>query len=187
MSRYEQPKYTVVDRRHGFEIRRYDPYLVAETEVESGFDASGNIAFRRLAGYIFGRNRESVKMNMTVPVTHEPVDASTHRYRFVMEQRYTEASLPTPIDGTVTIADVPGGFHAASRYRGNRDEDRYRRAERRLLEGLGRAGIEVTGRPVRAVYDGPFVPPPLRRNEVLVPVAFSEATGDETAKGTRAA
>lgn len=185
MSRYEQPEYTVVARRDGFEIRRYEPYLVAETEVRTGFDASGNIAFRRLAGYIFGGNRESVKMNMTVPVTHQPVDESTHRYRFVMEQRYTEASLPTPMDDTVTITDVPGGFYAASRYRGNRDEARYRRAEQNLLKRLGNVGIEVTGHPVRAVYDGPFVPPPLRRNEVLVRVAFGEAKGDEAGKGRK--
>lgn len=180
MSRYEQPEYTVVDRRDGFEIRRYEPYLVAETEVRDGFEASGNIAFRRLAGYIFGRNRESVKMNMTVPVTHDPVDDSTHRYRFVMEQRYTEASLPKPMDDSVNIVEVPGGFVAAVRYRGNRDEARFRRAERRLLSRLDEAGLEVIGRSLRAVYDGPFVPPPLRRNEVLVPVAFHGA-GDSTA------
>ncbi len=180
MSRYEQPEYTVVDRRDGFEIRRYEPYLVAETEVREGFEASGNIAFRRLAGYIFGRNREAEKMNMTVPVTHDPVDDSTHRYRFVMERRYTEASLPRPTDDSVTIVEVQGGFIAAGRYRGNRDEARFRRAERRLLSRLDEAGIDVIGRPMRAVYDGPFVPPPMRRNEVLVPVAFQEA-GDGTA------
>lgn len=182
MSRYEQPQYSVVDRRDGFEIREYDPYLVAETEVREGFDASGNIAFRRLAGFIFGRNRESVKMNMTVPVTHEPLDDVTHRYRFVMEQRYTEASLPTPTDDTVTIVKNPGGRYAALRYRGNRDERRFRRAEHRLLQRLDRTGIEVTGRAIRAVYDGPFVPPPLRRNEVLVPIALNDEAAAERAE-----
>lgn len=182
MSRYEQPDYTVVQRGDDFEIRRYDPYLVAETEIRAGFADSGSIAFRRLAGYIFGRNRESVKMHMTVPVTHEPIDDDRHRYRFVMERRYSEDTLPAPVDDGITIVRVPGGLYAAARYRGNRDERRFRREERRLLAALERAGIRAAGRPVKAVYDGPFVPPPLRRNEVLIPVSL-DPTQSETPAG----
>lgn len=171
MGRYEQPEYTVVASRDGYEIRNYESYLVAETTVEGNFETSGNAAFGRLAGFIFGRNSANEKMNMTVPVTHLPMPDGEHRYRFVMERAYDEESLPRPVDAEITVVRVPGGHFAAARYRGGRGEARFQRAAANLLSALARDGVEVKGEPEVAVYDGPFVPAPIRRNEVLVPVA----------------
>jgi hypothetical protein len=53
----EEPIFEIVEHLGEVEIRAYPPLLVAETEVEGEFDQVGNQAFRRLAGYIFGRNR----------------------------------------------------------------------------------------------------------------------------------
>lgn len=36
----EEPAYTVVERRNGYEIRDYAPYIVAEVEVTGSRDAS---------------------------------------------------------------------------------------------------------------------------------------------------
>jgi hypothetical protein len=171
MSRYEQPTYQVLSRSDSYEIREYESYLVAETTVAGDFDSTGNAAFRRLAGFIFGRNAEGVKMNMTVPVTRERVANDRYRYRFVMESAYSERNIPRPVDDTVEIVRIPAGVYAAKRYRGSRNEGRYRRAEASLLDALARDGWEVTGEPVSAVYNGPFTPPPMRRNEVLIAVA----------------
>lgn len=172
MSRYEQPTYSVVAATADYEVRRYESYLVAETTVEGDFEASGNAAFRRLAGFIFGRNSAGVKMNMTVPVTNEPVSGGGRRYRFVIERAYSEETLPRPVDEDVVIFRVPEGHYAALRYRGNRTEQKYLRAEATLLAALERDGVDVIGSPQAAVYSGPFVPAPLRHNEVLAPVAW---------------
>jgi hypothetical protein len=172
MSRYEQPHYAVVSSRPRYEIRHYEPYLAAETEVPGSFDATGNTAFRRLAGFIFGRNSSGTKMNMTVPVTRQETDAGSYRYRFVMERAYAESDLPSPVDDSVSIVRVPGGYYAAMRYRGRRSESVYRRVEATLLEALERDGIAPIGVPYNAVYDGPLTPPMLRHNEVLVSVEW---------------
>jgi hypothetical protein len=71
---YESPNYEVIARKRGYEVRRYDSYLVAETVVGGTFDGTGSQAFRRLAGYTFGNNTASKKMAMTVPVTRTGVD-----------------------------------------------------------------------------------------------------------------
>ena len=37
-----------------------------------------------------------------------------------------------------------------------------------LLEYIEKSGLQTDGQPYYAFYNSPFVPPPLRRNEVLV-------------------
>mmetsp|Transcript_28608 Transcript_28608/g.62303 ORF Transcript_28608/g.62303 Transcript_28608/m.62303 type:complete len:261 (+) Transcript_28608:410-1192(+) len=78
----EKPSYTILRRlSNGVELRRYEPYLIAETTVEKeGFRESTGDGFRSCAGYIFGNNKSgnggdnnvsddgSEKMAMTAPV-----------------------------------------------------------------------------------------------------------------------
>jgi hypothetical protein len=49
----EEPSYTVVEQRDGYELRDYAPYIVAEVEVSGTRDQSMNQGFRLLADYIF--------------------------------------------------------------------------------------------------------------------------------------
>ena len=175
---YEEPAYEVVRETESYEIRDYAPYLVAETTVADGFDRTGNVAFRRLAGYIFGGNTardassaEPVRMNMTVPVTRQRDGASATGstvYRFVMERAYDRDSLPAPNDDSVAIAEIPGGRFAVLRYRGRITEARFREHVELLRAALESDGIETVGEPVAAVYNGPWTPPFLRRNEVML-------------------
>jgi hypothetical protein len=55
----ERPVYTVIGRlSDGVELRRYDPYLIAETIVDgTGFRKPTGDGFRSCAGYIFGKNK----------------------------------------------------------------------------------------------------------------------------------
>ena len=175
---YEEPAYEVVRETDRYEIRDYAPYLVAETTVAGGFDRTGNVAFRRLAGYIFGGNTgrdasmaEPVRMNMTVPVTRHrdgASDTGSTVYRFVMERAYDRDSLPVPDDDNVGITEVPGGRFAVLRYRGRITEARFLEHVELLRAALESDGIETVGEPVAAVYNGPWTPPFLRRNEVMI-------------------
>ena len=58
----EEPNYEVIETYEEFELRRYEPYLVAEVDVPGGINSAGNKAFRILAGYIFGDNAAATKM-----------------------------------------------------------------------------------------------------------------------------
>jgi hypothetical protein len=55
----ERPVYTVIEKLdNGVELRRYDPYLIAETIVNGvGFREPTGDGFRKCAGYIFGKNK----------------------------------------------------------------------------------------------------------------------------------
>jgi len=184
---YEEPEYRVLAEREEYEIRAYEPYLVAETVVEGDYGESGGKGFRRLAGYIFGDNKASEKMAMTAPVTREPAEsvkmnmtvpviservagAERYRYQFVMERKYTRETLPVPEDDRVTIREIPARTMAVHRYSGRWTASNFEKHTAILLRALERDGIEVVGTPRSAAYNAPFMPPFLRRNEVLVEV-----------------
>jgi len=59
----EEPNYAVVKTYPEFEVRRYEPFLVAETEVTGDFDEVGNQAFRIFAAYLFGESQSRAKMD----------------------------------------------------------------------------------------------------------------------------
>ena len=70
----EEPGYKVIDTYGDFEVRQYEPYLIAELDVSGGMNSAGNKAFRILAGYIFGDNAAKAKMEMTAPVESTAAD-----------------------------------------------------------------------------------------------------------------
>jgi hypothetical protein len=170
---YESPEY-VVERRIGeVEIRRYAPYVVAETYVSGSLERAGNGAFRRLAGYIFGGNRTSAgtsaKIAMTTPVTQQRV-GDEFRVRFMMPSEYDLESLPIPNDDRVRLERVGQRRLAAIRYSGRWSKEAYERHLARLEETLSAHGWTPSGEPIWARYDPPWKPWLLRRNEVLVAV-----------------
>ncbi|MEM1436424.1 MAG: heme-binding protein, partial [Pseudomonadota bacterium] len=152
--------------------------------VDAGFDDSGGRAFRRLAGYIFGKNEsrtqpgESEKMAMTVPVTrHQDAgDAGRTVYRFVMERAYSLETLPVPQAEGITLKEVPGGLTAVLRYRGGISEEGFKQQRAALEAALAEDGLKVIGPAMSATYNGPWTPGFLRRNEVLIPVAEDPET-----------
>lgn len=65
----EEPKYTILHRQEGYEIREYAPAVIAEVVVEGPYRYAMNRGFNLLADYIFGNNRRRESVPMTKPVT----------------------------------------------------------------------------------------------------------------------
>ncbi len=167
----EEPAYTVLEQSADWELRRYEPYIVAETHVEGDLRQSGNRAFRILAGYIFGDNEPKQKMAMTVPVISEAEDDNTSVYQFVMESAYDLDTLPLPNDSRVELREIPQRLMAALKFSGTWKESRIDDLTQNFLELLDREGYEVKSDPMLARYNPPLTPWFLRRNEILVEVS----------------
>ena len=175
---YEEPRYRVVHRGNGYEVRLYDDRLAAQTAQASSSDN----AFGRLFRYISGANTGSAKIDMTVPVARSekidmtvPVNQTTGAggyMQFFLPDFYTLESAPTPTDPDVQIVVVRGGYYAARLYKGLANEGNYENHRDKLLTTLQSDDVKVIGAPVRATYNGPFTPPFMRRNEVIVPVEW---------------
>ena len=172
----EEPAYEVLLETKYYEVRRYQPYIVAEVDVDEDFKRAGNTAFRVLAGYIFGDNEPQQKMAMTAPVTAQAGDGEgPYTYAFVMERKYTMDTLPKPDNPDVRLVQRPERVVAVHRYSGSWSENRYREHEKRLLDALAVDRVETTGSPVFARYNAPFTPWFLRRNEIMVEIDWKDS------------
>lgn len=180
----EEPEHTVVLKDEKFEIRQYEPVIVAEVEVTGDMRRAGNSGFRPLADFIFGNNTAQDEIAMTAPVTRQksqtiemtaPVTRiengnDTWTVAFMMPAEWTMETLPRPNNPDVTIREVPGEMMATVRFSGRASENKFRRKEGELAEWIATQGYEIVGAARYAGYDAPFVPGPLRRNEVMIPV-----------------
>ena len=64
----DQPKYTVLQQNKNYEIRQYDSYIIAQTQVQGDYRQAASLGFRILADYIFGNNTKQSSVQMTAPV-----------------------------------------------------------------------------------------------------------------------
>lgn len=184
----ETPRHQVVERRDGYEVREYAGHVVAETEVEASRADAGNEGFRRLAGFIFGKNDGGRKLEMTAPVTQAPgtrlemtapvtqaaaADGAPGRWviRFVMPAALAFDALPRPLDARVTLREVPARRVAVLGYSGTWSTARYAEREALLLAALRRDGLSPAGPAEWARYDPPWMPWFMRTNEIQVPLA----------------
>ncbi|MBP9708316.1 MAG: heme-binding protein [Oligoflexales bacterium] len=162
-------KYEVLKSAGEFELRRYQPTIVAETTVDSNFDDAGSIGFRRLAKYIFGDNTTKAEIAMTAPVSQAaigekiamtaPVGQSSVDNKFVisftMPASYTLLSLPQPNNPEVVLRELPGNKVAAITFSGFSSEDLYRTKLAALEKWLQSESLRSTAPPVFARYNPP--------------------------------
>ena len=185
----EKPAYDVVMADGDFELRQYEPMIVAEvTHTGMREDVRGK-SFRRLAAYIFADDRpeggEEIAMTspvmstrvdqneeiaMTSPVMTEETGEGEWRMRFVMPSKYTMETLPTP-PSDISLTKVEGRRMAAVQFSGSGNESDLAKYEAELSRWVEEQGLEPVGSVEYAFYDAPMVPGPLRRNEVMVEVA----------------
>lgn len=183
----EEPRHQVLKTDGAFELRQYEPTLVAHVEVEGDASTARNAGFRLLAGYIFGGNQGQRKIEMTAPVTQAaapagekiamtaPVTqsaAGVDRWRvsFMMPRSFTRDTLPVPNDARVQFEVLPGEKRAVVRFDGFSTESNLGR-HRALLEAwVQQQGLRPVGDYVSAFYNDPFTLPWNRRNEWWVPV-----------------
>jgi len=172
----ERPSYTVLETLDGgVELRRYEPYLIAETMVNGiGFREPTGAGFKACAGYIFGKNQkrsssgwfssvqeDAEKMAMTAPVRvsgDSPLmmsggqDTSTitmkkTKVSFVIGNKYSLKTAPKPLDKNVKLRQVPAHTLAVRTFAGPPPKDvRVQKERTKIEDALEKAGRMVPGR-----------------------------------------
>lgn len=168
----EEPPFTPVRADGGFELRDYPPLVVAEVSNTGSRERASGASFRRLAAYIFAQDRPAggEAIAMTAPVLQDETRPGEWRMRFVMPSQYTLATLP-PAPSDITLTEMPARRMAAIRFSGYGSGRDLALMEARLRDWMMGQGLMPAGEAEYAFYNAPMVPGPLRRNEVLIPVA----------------
>ena len=101
----ETPEYKVIKKSGSYEVRKYEPMIIARTLVRSDYKEATSTGFRRIANYIFGGNEKNMEIAMTAPVlSNSPVDVdSEYEISFVMPSSFKKETLPEPNSSNVEI------------------------------------------------------------------------------------
>lgn len=178
------PNYRTLLSDGEFEIREYGAMTVAETVVRGPRKTALQDGFRRLADYIFAKSRGGEELPMTVPVLQdggdpmasdpplfddELADDGAWRTRFVMPEGRSIGDLPeAPED--IELVEIPPRRVGVVSFSGVANDAKLDTYEDRLRGWLSRQGETARAEPEYAFYNSPMIPPPLRKNEVLIPL-----------------
>lgn len=170
MSKYDSPDYEVILDDGVYEIRNYSDFLMVEYEDYNDPDIQNG--FNTLFSYISGENRESEKIQMTVPVIEE-IKENSKKIAFVVPHKLWD-SVPQPVSADLSVRKFEGGKIAAIQYSGLPSESKIANEIKLLSTWLESHGYKIKLPFFLAYYNGPFTLPMLRRNEVLVRVVSGQ-------------
>jgi hypothetical protein len=180
------PDYTSVETDGDIEIRDYPSLVVAEVTREGDRANAVRRGFGPLAGYIFAKERDGDRIEMTAPVTQrrrEPIgmtapvtqtpaaSSGSWAIRFIMPANHSLETLPKPVRSDVRLAKLPEQRRAVIRFSGVTTNELIEAKESALRKWLMGRGLRPNGPPTYAYYNHPLTPGFLRRNEVMFDVA----------------
>ena len=189
----EEPKYELIEKSGEFELRQYQPMLIAEVLVDGDMDQASGKGFRLIADYIFGNNitetGSSKKIKMTAPVTIEPRSeeismtipvsmkniSGRWQVSFVMPSKYTLDTIPLPNNKQIMLRKVPARKVAVLEFSGFVNEKNTAKRTQELLKWMDKNNLISTGSIELSRYDPPWTLPFLRRNEIIVEYAKTKA------------
>ena len=174
----EQANYSVVRNLGKVEIRKYPSIVVAK--VQGHRDSAFGILFR----FISGNNRQKSKVAMTAPVISEkiemtaPVLSDGESLAFVMPGNLTLDTTPEPADERVKVVEIPERYLAVLRFSGRWSDSVFEARTRELLGELEGAGIKTKASTFSMLYNAPYTPWFMRRNEVAIEVELGDGPAE---------
>lgn len=180
----KEPAYTSVLKDGAYEVREYSKIVMITAFSEGDFKQSQNQSFNKLFDYISGQNMANKEIPMTAPVVMKnegqkiPMTApvlmegqkSGWAMSFVLPQDYTLETAPRPLDPSLKLEERTGVKYAVVQFSGFFSEQNFEDRSAQLTAWIEKNNLKPLGPPLRAGYNPPWTLPPLKRNEVLIPV-----------------
>ncbi len=180
----EEAEYSLLKSDGAYELRQYEPYIIAEITMEGNYRSTSGKAFSTLASYIFGENKSDSAIAMTTPVLQEkqsqeiaitaPVIQQKKGEKwstaFVMPGQYTMGTVPKPIDERIILRETPATTVAVVKYSGLHSEQNIETYAEKLYAWISDNGYRAVSAPRAASFNPPWTLPFLRRNEIHIDV-----------------
>lgn len=174
----EKPQYTVIEKGDQWELREYEPIILAEVQVEGEMNERLNAGFRQVADYIFGNNQKQSGIAMTTPVLDresEPIAMTTpvldrensgmSTIAFVMPSKYSINSLPKPNNARIKLTEIPQRQILVHQFSWFAPQSKIEK-KKEILKNAAQQKNWNIDHFESAFYNPPVTPPFMRRNEV---------------------
>ena len=180
---YEQPSYKVILEQDKFSIRDYSEVIVVETEVVASRRDVTSEAFRKLFRYISGNNEANLEISMTSPVAQTLTNqdgeiGENWAVRFFLPRSLSEENIPQPSERGVAVVKLKAQKYGSVSFKGTQNDKKVSKNLAKLEAFIAENDYEVSGPPVYAFYDPPFIPWFLRDNEILLPVIANQINSE---------
>ncbi len=180
------PAYQVQDGTDGYEVRRYEGYLVAQVSVSGERVDAVREGRDILADYLDGDNAIQESFAMQRPLGVEPGPTSerialiapivsqergdAYVVSSILPSAYTIVTVPRPNNPRIRILQVASATLAVRSWWGSSSEERIQDEERALRDLLARDKRVILSAARTLHYSPSWVPPLVRRNEVAIPI-----------------
>ena len=180
---YEQPSYKVILEQDKFSIRDYSEVIVVETKVVASRRDATSEAFRKLFRYISGNNEANLEISMTSPVAQTLTNqdgeiGENWAVRFFLPRSLSEENIPKPSETGVAVVKLKAQKYGSVSFKGTQNDKKVSENLAKLEAFIAENDYEVSGPPVYAFYDPPFIPWFLRDNEILLPVIANQINSE---------
>lgn len=163
----ETQAYQVIKVEKDFEIRFYPSATMAMIKSSARtYKELGSTGFTKLAGYIFGGNKDKKQIAMTSPV-HMDIGDSSSSMSFVMPSNYNKENLPLPNNSEVTITTAEEEYVAAISFDGFASNEKIKKYTTLLENALKKEHLSYYGNFRYLGYNPPYQLF-ARRNEIIV-------------------
>ena len=171
-SSIETPDFNTIKKFKDFELRDYGSIIIATTTMERDFTQSNSIGFRRVASYIFGGNDKNMKIEMTAPVmtSFNFSNKNEQDISFVMPKKHNLSTLPLSKRKDVTIKEKELGIVAVIAFGGWATEEKANKYIKKLKILIENENLKTSNEIIIAQYNSPWIIPPFRKNEILIPL-----------------
>ena len=174
----QRQEFRVTRTYSDFEIREYQPCVLAEVKVSQHYSSATSIAFGSLFKYISKGNQGAQKIAMTAPVIAaqkaDQISENEWYVSFVMPSGSKIGHLPFPNDSNVILRELDKETCAAMSFRGRADEDLADKATRKLRAAAAKENISLSNETRICRFDPPFKPGFMHYNEIVIPAFLGE-------------
>ncbi len=174
----KRQEFRVIEKTSAFEIREYQPCVIAEVRVPNDFSAATRTAFGSLFQYISKGNKASQSIAMTAPViaAQRPDKSESDEWfvSFVMPSGSSIGHLPDPNDPNVHLRELESETCIASSFRGRASSELVEEKIFELRVAAAKAHISLSSESRVCRFDPPFKPGFLQYNEIVIPAYLSE-------------
>jgi hypothetical protein len=169
----ERQEYRVLQTFHDFEVREYEPCVLAEIKVSAQYSTAASAAFSSLFNYISKGNKASQKIAMTAPVISAQSEGKNESddwfVSFVMPSGSIYGHLPHPNDPRVVLRELDAETCIASSFRGRATEELAKAKIKQLRASAARENISLSEENRICRFDPPLKPGLLQYNEIVIP------------------